>query len=152
MMRYQSEPYALCSFDLDAMMAGHWDETEAFNDLAELNVDHDKFTRLDLLGYLLTVTARDADGRLRGVAVWLLFDDPKHKGTRAASAAHFFVHPDARGHMTASRLITESQAILRRIGVKMMGICVKNQDEFMPLVKRHGFDRPQTTWYKWIGD
>lgn len=151
-MNYLREPYEFVAMDLEVLMAGHWDITEAFNDHADVQIDHDKFARLDQLGHLVTVTARDDQDRLVGVVVWLIFDDPKHKGTKGASDAHFFVSPEARGHMVGSRLITESERILRSIGVKMVGICVKNQDEFLPLVKRHGFDRPQTTWFKWIGD
>lgn len=151
-MRYQVETYGECVHDIEKLMEGQWGTVHAFTDKLDRDINYDRYRMLSDHGYLRAVTVRDDAGVLRGVCVWLLFEDPDHKGTLGANAYHFYIDPEIRGHMAASRLISESEALLRRTGVKMMGICVKNQDEFLPLVKRHGFDRPQTTWYKWIGD
>lgn len=151
-MHYRIEKYADCSHDVVSLLDGHWHETESFPDKWPVALCHDRFEAVERNGMLVCVTARGDEVAMQGVAVWMVYPDPKHGNDLVATSVFFFVAPDARGAMIGSNLISRSEQLFRRNGVKVMAICVRNRDEFMPLVRRHGFQDPETTWLKWIGD
>ena len=150
-MLIRPERYADCIDDIMGLAPSHWREVEWQPDKLPLRINHEFFENADRLGALLTLTAREGK-RLVGYAMWIVSQNPKHAGALVASNEVLYVDPEYRGHLLGPKLLRESEAMIRRAGVKVMGVCVKTKADFGPMLERGGYQPVETTWLKWIGD
>lgn len=151
-MNIQYEPYARCMDEVMALAAEHWVEVEWEAERMPLRVNQGVYLKADEVGILRTIVARDDAGSVCGYTMWFILENPKSVGTIIAQCEALYVDPEYRGHMLGPRLMSAAEAILKPLGVKAMGICVKNKADFGPMLKRVDFEPVETAWFKWIGD
>lgn len=150
-MQIRPERYSDCIDDIMRLAPSHWTEVEWEPEKLPLRINHEFFENADRQGALLTLTARE-ESKLVGYVMWIMSVNPKHAGAVVASNEVLYVDPEHRGHLLGPRLLRESEALIRRAGVKVMGICVKSKADFGPMLERGGYQPVETTWLKWIGD
>lgn len=150
MITFQTEPWAKFWPDAQAIFHQHWRELALYQDEIPIDVDAEKYAKLDALGILLIVTGRE-DGRLIGYYLWYLMPHPHYAGSGPMGMTDmYFILPEYR-HGAGAKLFIESESQLRKRGIgKAVTSCKIHQDH-SAFFERMGWTKTDFTFCKLIG-
>jgi GNAT superfamily N-acetyltransferase len=121
----------------------HWEEVG--EDRLELDVDHDTLCRLEELGALHVMTAREGE-RLVGYCMSIYYTPTHYRGVKCADNDALYLAPEARGGTAGRKLIQEAVRDMLADGVKIVRMRVKTKRDFGPLLQRLGFVHTETVY------
>ena len=94
----------------------HWDELGLTKDDVQLDMDWDRFIKMEREGKLHTITVRD-DGKLLGYHISFIGTHPHYKSTNHAVVDLYYLHKEHRLGRTGIRLFKYAEASLKKLGV-----------------------------------
>lgn len=126
----QPESFLKAMPDIIGLIDPHWDEVGSFKAEFDRQIDFNAYVKLHAEGRLLTVTAREDDGRLVGYYVGAVgldlhrvtkSDPPRRVGV--LSALVYYILPEKRGHARA--LIGAVERAASASGIQIVNVRVK---------------------------
>ena len=149
-MIYAQETLAQALTEMKPLFAEHWEEIAWRKDKIALAPDYAAYEALETKGVFKLYTARRG-GALIGYACWFVSPLLHYKTTLCATNDIVYVDPRYRGG-TGMRLVRFSEAELKKLGVQVINLHIKDCLNWGPLAQRAGFERTEANWQKWIGD
>ena len=129
--------------EIQPLLFEHWREVAIHADIP-LTPDRALYEQADKDGKLCIITAR-VDRALVGYAVYFVSPNPHYRQSLQAIQDIFFVQPSLRGAFIGTRLIKESDIILKAMGVQLVFHHVKLKHPILGrLLQRRGYH--QTEW------
>lgn len=129
----------------------HWDEVGQNKVRMKLNPDLDKLDRLNSLGMLHIVIARN-DGRLIGYHASVIDTLMHYRHILAAKGDLYWLHPEYRKGSTGIKLLKEVEKTLKLRGVQVMYDITKLYLDHGKIFERLGYKPIERNYSKWIGD
>lgn len=120
------------------LLFDHWDEIAKNKDLMKLNPDFDKYTMLDKLGKMFTVTARDAEGKLIGYSVNIVDNHLHYRDLKFSSNDVLFVAHSHRNSSVFMRLKAETKRIAKERGAQLQFWHAKEGSALAAILPRQG--------------
>ena len=151
MITYQEEPLEDCLEEIKPLIEIHWEEIALYKDKIKLNPDFDKYLLLDSLGMLHVLTARD-QGTLIGYFISFVQPNMHYKESVFAVNDILYIHPEYRKGSTGYKLFKKAEKSLKEIGVDVIIIHAKVNNDFKPLMDKLEYERIEYNYSKYIGD
>lgn len=98
------------------LAAAHWQEVALHKDIAPLNPDYARMRWLEKQGFWRAIGAR-LDGELVGYTTWFIARSMNYGSLYQADNHLIYLDPDARGGWRGVRLVTDSERLLKTLGV-----------------------------------
>lgn len=149
-MIYAQETMAQAQAEMEPLFAQHWEEIAWRKDKIALAPNYAAYAELERKSVLKIYTARK-EGELIGYACWFVSPLLHYSTTLCATNDIVYVNPRYRGG-TGMRLVRFSEAELKKLGVQVLGLHIKDCLNWGPLAERIGYERTEANWHKWIGD
>lgn len=146
----QIEPFAKIAHELPPLFERHWQELALNKDTIELQPDWQRYYGMDFLGVLKVMTARSGD-MLVGYIFNLITTHLHYRTTLCAEIEMFWLDPSYRGGTFALRWFKDNEAELKRLGVKLVSVGVKNHylsGRVGSIFRRMGYKPVETIWGK----
>jgi len=137
-VEFRTEKIADVYFEIQTLLAAHYDEVAPYKDLLKLNPDDFAYKTLENAGKLVICTARD-EGVLIGYMIFVVTPHPHYKDTVVANEDLKFIDPARRG-TAGIRLIKYAEAVARDRGAKILFQRSKAKSEHRALYDRLGYD------------
>lgn len=137
--------------EIEPLLPEHWEEVALDQDTIKLDPDWEQYKRLEDLGMLLCITARE-DGRLVGYAIWMITKSLHYKGYVFADNDVFFLLKSHRKWMNGYRLLTESFKILKQHGAHKAFTDMKLHRSVSLVFHRLGCKPIELSWAKDLRD
>lgn len=150
MITYQEEPLKDCLEEMKPLLEQHWKEIALHQDKIKLNPDYEQYLRLDCIGMLSTVTARD-DGKLIGYFVTFIPPNLHYKDNVIALNDILFLNKDYRGGTVAYKMFKFAINVLVELGVDVIQVHEKKEHSFKPLMDRLGFEHIENIYSRYVG-
>lgn len=134
-----------------ALVQQHWDEIVVDKTVRKLDPHWEFFQKMERIGGLVTLVARDSEGVMLGYAVFLL---SHHLHDRTMLTAHndaVFLRKDRRVGGVGYRLLKFCDEQLPRFGVNMINWHVKTCTDFGPALIKLGYKVHETIYTKFVG-
>lgn len=151
MITFQEEALVDCLEEMKPLFEDHWDEIAIHKDKIKLSPDYDQYLRLDCIGILHTVTARD-DDKIIGYFITFVMPNLHYKDNLFANNDILFIHPDYRKGSVGYKMIKYALGSLRELGVDVIQMHEKTQHSFKPLMDKIGFKHTENTYSMYVGD
>jgi len=148
---YQEESAKDCLEEIKPLIFTHWEEIALYKDKIDLNPDFDKYLLLDSLGMLHILTARD-QGKLIGYFISFVQPNMHYKDSVFAINDILYIHPLYRKGSTGYKLFKKAEVSLKEIGVDVIIIHAKVNNDFKPLMDKLEYERIEYNYSKYIGD
>jgi GNAT superfamily N-acetyltransferase len=116
----------------------HWQEIANDKDRIPLDVNFEAYKKLDSEGKIVILTARD-DKRLIGYSIFFLVRSPHYKGTLVGMNDVLYLDPEYRRGSAGSRLIAESERVMREMGVVKITWHVKLVNGLQRILEAKGY-------------
>ena len=113
----------------------HYAEIAPMKDLFRLNPDLITYRKLELMGILYIITARD-DGRLVGYVSLIVKEHLHYKDVLMATDDIHFLHPDYRHGRVGIEMLLFAEKQMKTLGVKVMALRAKKASGHDPLYER----------------
>ena len=126
MLQFKRETYQTLAEDIKTLMTRHHRELALHQDSIPLNPDWEFYERLDNLGFLIPISARNEAGVLRGYAVYLMKEHPHYKTNSWAISDMFWLDPEERNIGNGRLLFETVENELKRLGVSVMHTTLKS--------------------------
>lgn len=130
-------PMASCIDELQILAEREYVEVGQ-KDLAELNVDWDRYCDLDIAGKLATFVAR-RDGAIVGYAVFIVQHHIHYSHALVAANSAVYMTPEARAGRVVLKLLRYSEMGLKAQGVRKVYYHVKREKDFGRLLEHLGY-------------
>lgn len=118
------------------LTALHWKEIAHYQDIP-LEMDREKYLKLEALDVLRCFIARNDQGALIGYAVFFVQHNIHYKSSLQAVQDVLFIHPEYRG--TGKRFIEWCDQELKKEKVQVIYHHVKSAHNFGPMLERMGY-------------
>lgn len=147
------EPLAPIAREFMPLFKRHYDELATDKDKIPLDPDWDNYLRLNAMGALHVMTARN-DGALVGYVFMIVHPSLHYVSTPMAETDMYWLDPIYRQGLNGYRMLRQARDDMKRIGVKRMFVRRKcNGWQRMDiLLKRLGFAETDVTYGAYIGD
>lgn len=149
-MIYAQETMAQAWAEMKPLFIKHWEEIAWRKDKISLAPDESIYASMEAKGIFKLYTARK-EGKLVGYACWFVSPLLHYKTTLGALNDVIYIDPSCRGK-TGIQLIRFSEVELKKLGVQVLSLHIKECLNWGPLAQRIGFEHTEATWNKWIGD
>jgi GNAT superfamily N-acetyltransferase len=144
------ESFAAFYADAANLLRLHWDEVAPHKELLTLNPDLDAYDRLEKLGMLCVVTARQAS-ELIGYVLLTMHNHHHYKHVKIATDDIHFLHPLQRKGSLGSRLIAAAEEEMKKRGVQLMAMRTKVASNHGRLFERRGYVAQDLIYTKRLG-
>jgi GNAT superfamily N-acetyltransferase len=149
---YARESFDVVLVDIQPLWLAHYEEIAWKQDKIKLEVDFDKYRKLEKGGVLRIYTARE-DGVLIGYAFFILSQNLHYKSLKQAQNDICYVCPAKRGANVGKHLLRDfAETELRAEGVKVINLHIKTSYNWQKLAERWGYEHTEVNMQKWIGD
>jgi hypothetical protein len=141
MIQYQQERFVDLMPELPEIFYKHWNDIALDKDVIPLDPAWDEYMRLEALGMLHIVTARDA-GRLVGYVFSLVQPHLHYKKSLTAWTDLMYLRREYTkgfGIFRYAGLIRHSEKMLRDLGVQKRYLMTKVYHDLTPLFARLGY-------------
>jgi len=125
-----------------------WDEVDQRDSTMTLDPDYALYEQLESLNQWFFYTA-EYKGKL-SLYSFIIQPSLHVKGTKALSADFIYVDPEHRGKGIAEILLSASEDIARKEGVKIMSLTLKEFDKHDGLVERMGYTHYENVYQRII--
>lgn len=132
------------------LLEQHYQEIAWCREKIPLDPDYSRYAAGQHSGAIRVFTARQ-DGELIGYAVYIVGPHLHYKQTMWAMNDVLFVAEGRRGYRAGSKLIRFAEEAMRLSGVQVIGLHIKDANNWGPLAKFLGYERVETNWLRWIG-
>ena len=112
---------------------------------------YEKYYELDTQDLLHIVTVRN-DNDIIGYYISFLFIHPHYKDHLFATNDILFIHKKYRGSTVAYRMFKFAEKELKKLGVSVMTIHMKNDFPFERLCQSLDMDKHEIVYSKYLGD
>ncbi len=136
-MNFKSETLATSLEEAKPLLYKHWDEIAHYKDIA-LDPDYEVYQKLEKNGMLQIFTARDAEGKIEGYAVFVLMYNPHYKKSLIAKQDIIYIDKQRRG--IGMFFIRWCDDKLKEMGVQVVCHHVKEKHNFGPALERIGYE------------
>lgn len=136
--------------EIKPLLEKHYEEIAWRKDKIHLDPNYEAYSLLERRNMLFVFTARFA-GELVGYAVWMVSQNLHYKSVKAAKNDIFYVEPTRRGAMIGKRLITFSEAELKKQGCNVISLHIKKSHNWQGLAEHLGYEHTELNMQKWIG-
>ncbi|HLJ26557.1 MAG TPA: GNAT family N-acetyltransferase [Candidatus Angelobacter sp.] len=149
-LTYQLERWSdIKRAEMDPLFALHWEEIALNKDKIKLDVDYERYRKLDEANMLHIVTLRD-DGRLVGYHCSLLDTHLHYKGDIMALTDVYFLLPEYRKGRTGIRLFQVVEQTLKARGITKMITATKLHRDKGRLFEAMGWTEIERVYTKMI--
>jgi len=142
MLSYQKERFVDLLPELPEIFFRHWQEVALHKDQIRLRPNYDEYRRLEELGILHIITARERD-KLAGYIFHMVHPHLHYVGSLTAFTDLLYLRKEyTRGMTAASRyrdLIRASEKMLRDLGVQRVYLMTKTHLDLTALFENMGF-------------
>lgn len=149
MITYQKENMRDTLDELEPLVAAHYEEIAMYQDSIKLSPDWETYIKMEDIGIVHMNTVRD-DGRLIGYYISLIKHNLHYKEDLYSACDVVFLYPEYRKGSTGIKLFREVESDMRALGVSIMTMHVKTDNDFSPLMKRLGWDLAEKLFTKCI--
>jgi len=150
MITYQEESAQDCLEEIKPLIEMHWEEIALYKDKIKLNPDFDKYLLLDSMGMLHILTARD-DDKLIGYFISFIQPSMHYKESVFATNDILYIDPTYRKGSVGYKLFKKAEKSLKEIGVDVIIIHAKVNNDFKPLMDKLGYERIEYNYSKHVG-
>lgn len=137
--------------EAEDLLLSHWQEIAIYRDKISLNPDYAHYITLQSKGELRVITAR-VDNKLVGYCVFIIGPGPHYKDTLFAENDILYITEEHRKGFNALRMLRFAEVRLKRIGVDVMLLSMKQSHPFHSLCKAMRMDPYEISYSKYIGD
>ena len=146
MLRVEEKPLLiLIEDDLESLMHAHWEECSIDRQEVPFSPDWQTALRLERDG-VLHAFGLFHDGELVGYAVFEVFQHLHFKTTKHAACSGIYIRPECRKGAAGLKLFVDSEALLKRLGVKKIGYQAPFASNLNKVLEKGGY-RPSETLY-----
>ena len=143
MISIQRENIDQCIKDIGPLLEKHWLEVALHHDDIKLEPDIERYARIEELGKLVIVTARDG-ANLIGYSIFLLQNHIHYASLLYAANDVIFLDSAYRKGTTAGiRLIKTSESILQAMGCKKIVWHIKVDHDWSAILGRMGYQEEE---------
>lgn len=151
MTSFTVEKFADVFEELYPMFLKHKDEVAPYS-FFELNINEAFYNKLEGLGNLLTVVAREDNGDAVGYVIYIVSESPHYMDEIYAVMDVIFVEDSHRHTGLASDLVSYAEDLLvKDYGVTMTTIHMKVFKAFEGLATSLGYDKMEYLYTKYVG-
>jgi len=150
MITYQEESAKDCLEEIKPLIEMHWEEIALYKDKIKLDPDFDKYLLLDSMGMLHILTVRD-DAKLIGYFISFIQPNMHYKESVFATNDILYVDPAYRKGSVGYKLFKKAEKSLKEIGVDVIVIHSKVNNDFKPLMDKLGYERIEYNYSKHTG-
>lgn len=124
--------------ELPTLFTEHWKEVALDKDIIELDPDWQGYVLLEVRGILHIITAR-ANGKLIGYYFALVMPNLHYKAVKMSWSDIFFILPEYRRGLTGLKLFTETEKMLKSLGVRKSYVMTKVHLPITIIMKRMAY-------------
>lgn len=128
----------------------HWEEIAFYKEEVPLAPDYDKYRQLEESGQLFVVTARDDNDSLVGYSVYIIQQGLHYVSTKFAINDLVFISKEHRKGTAGIRLIKYAEQQLKKEGVEVIVMRVKDNKDFSKMLSFLGYDEMERTFSKYV--
>lgn len=151
MITYQEEELKDCLDEMKPLLEDHWKEIALNKEKVKLNPDYDKYLEADEKGLLHVLTARDND-KLIGYFISFVQMHIHYKDHLFAVNDILFIDKNYRKGSTGYKMFKKAEESLKEIGVDVLVIHSKVNNDFKPIMDKLNFERVEYIYSKFIGE
>lgn len=153
MITYQEEKIIDILEELDPLLTDHYEEIAWRKDKIKLSPDYDKYLKLEEMGILHTVTAREPDaGKLVGYFISFVQPHLHYSDTLYAVNDILYMSPEYRATEASANLFRFAEESLKSIGVDVITLHMKVWLPFEALSSYLGYEKIEYNYSKYIGE
>jgi len=147
MLRIQTETWTAIDQEIEEVAGFHWDELALDKLLFERDLDHERYLKMDELGMMHVVTARD-ENKLVGYIVCFVMPHLHYKssGLTALADMYFLMRQYRNG--AGVRMFMEMERGLKAKGVIRAHMSCKVHENHTKLFEAMGWDLTDLTFSK----
>lgn len=150
-MRYAAEELDLANAaEIEALVQRYYACTPAHTGLPEYDFNWQAYLAAQGAGQLAMLTAREDNGTLCGVALYLLMEHPHHRGWVGAECDTLSVDHTKRGEGIGRNLVQAAEGMLKARGVNFMLHRYRTCYQTEPLFPKLGFAHTEQVFMKEI--
>jgi GNAT superfamily N-acetyltransferase len=149
-LKFALEKTADILTELQPLIHSHWEQVALNKDDVQLAPDWDRYTYLELAGFLRVYTARK-DNELIGYFAVAISKHLHYKNDTFAVCDVLYVAPKHRKGSTGYKLIKYVETELSKTDVKVLHINTKQHVPFDKLLHRMGYNPIETIHAKKLG-
>ena len=139
----QRESVNQCIDDIQPLLKKHWQEVALHQDIIALDPDYDRYRAIETAGKLVVIAARDGQ-ILIGYSVFVLHNHIHYIDCFMATNDVLFLDKEYRKGTTAGiRLLRESEAILKGLGVHRVMWHIKPKNDWSAILSRMGYEQEE---------
>ena len=150
MIEFTVESFTNVRPEYGAFVYRYWNNTPENHDEVPLDIDWNVYLKMDADKLLHLMVARD-DGRMVGVALYMVMMDPKHRKRRVAHCDTFAVARDYRGKGVGKQLYIAVESSLFPLEVDEIRNGYREVYHTKPLFEKLGFKLIERTYAKKVG-
>lgn len=139
-----------CLEELKPLLEEHYKEVALYQDKIDLAPEYDKYAALEDSGNLHTIVVRDS-GKVIGYYISFIDTHIHYMNTLYAINDVIYLDPEYRHTSVSSDLLEYAEKSLKEIGVSVITLHMKTYLPFEGLAKKHGFDKVEYCYSKYIG-
>jgi GNAT superfamily N-acetyltransferase len=132
------------------LLEAHYREVAHYQDKVALAPIWEQYKQLERKGDFILMCARK-DGELVGYAGWFVRMHPHYAGCMIGANDVIYLKPEHRRGRVGLRLITESEYLLKVLGVDRVTWHVKPSLDWSPILKRLGYQLEEMVYGKYTG-
>lgn len=133
------------------LLEEHYQELTLHKNIVALDVDWDRYFKLEKAGMLHVIVARD-EGIPIGYAVFFTHMHMHYKRVYFASNDVLYLRKEYRNYSTIGlRLIKESEDYMRKLGVEKITWHIKDSNDWSAILLRKGYCLEETVYSKVFG-
>lgn len=148
---YKREYLIDCLEEIKPILEDHYYEVAMYQDKIDLNPDYEKYTKLEELGMLHLVCARDGD-KLIGYFISVISPNMHYSDHLYAVNDILFLKSEYRNALVGQKMFQKAEELLKGEGVSVIAIHMKTALPFDSLCKGMGYDYAERNYTKYIGD
>lgn len=122
----------------------NWEDGDPRKDVFDIDVDREIYQKMEDLGTVVLVTARDGDGTLAGYINFFIHEHPHSKGLIQAASDALYVDKEYRGMGVFKDMLKASEELLREsYEVSYISITLREG-----ATKLEGYDKSEVVFSK----
>jgi L-amino acid N-acyltransferase YncA len=148
---YTLEAWETYYRDCKNLWPEHYDEIAADKDRMPMRPDVATYRKLEAMGCLQIVVARD-DGRMIGYVLSVIRPHMHYADVLCGYEDAYFLTKAHRRGMVGVKLLREAVEQMRRVGVRRVFFMTKVAHDMSLIFERMGFIRTDVVYSRWIGE
>lgn len=144
------EPWSAITAEDRKLCQRHWEEIAHNKEKIKLDPDWERYDEMGKRGVLHLTTAR-RDGVLVGYVIYFLVYHVHYRKSLTAIADVLYLVPEERFGRTGIRLLEQSEASLKGMGVQRVVQNVKVDHDWSPILTRLGYKPFERLFSKLLG-